>query len=114
MIRIVERAFTFLFLLVLSAAIPPVSAQSSQEPTPHSQGVVSTGGAHAAVLDSEKRPITAGGFVDSGPVVFENVAERTGVTRWRHVMGPAHTHKEYILETVGSGVALLEQPTSGG
>ena len=33
-------------------------------------GGVNTGGAHAAVLDKEHRPITAGGFVKDGPVLF--------------------------------------------
>lgn len=31
------------------------------------QGGASTGGAHPAVLDAQHRPITAGGFVASGP-----------------------------------------------
>jgi len=76
-----------------------------------SQGVVSTGGAHAAVLDSEKRPITAGGFVDNGPVVFQEVAEKAGLTRWRHVMGTEETR--FILETIGSGVALIDYDNDG-
>ena len=56
------------------------SAQTKSQDTTHAQGAVSTGGAHAAVLDAEKRPITAGGFVDSGPVIFRNVAEKAGLT----------------------------------
>lgn len=72
---------------------------------------MSTGGAHAAVLDSEKRPITAGGFVDSGPVVFQDVSEKAGLTHWRHVMGTPQ--KAFILETVGSGVALLDYDNDG-
>ena len=78
---------------------------------PQASGVVSTGAAHAAVLDSEKRPITAGGFVDSGPVVFQDISEKAGLTRWRHVMGtPEDT---FIIETVGSGVALLDYDHDG-
>ena len=53
------------------------SAQAGQ--TPSTQGAVSTGGAHPAVLDSEHRPITAGGFVDNGPVVFQDIAEKAGL-----------------------------------
>ncbi len=86
-----------------SAQAAPAAAQT--------QGAVSTGGVHAAVLDSEKRPITAGGFVDSGPVVFQDVAEKAGLTRWRHVMGTDETR--FILETVGSGVALLDYDNDG-
>ena len=83
----------------------------SASPSPQTQGAVSTGGAHAAVLDAEKRPITAGGFVDSGPVVFENIAEKAGLTKWRHVMGTPE--KQFIIETVGSGVALLDYDNDG-
>ena len=74
-------------------------------------GTVSTGGVHAAVLDSEKRPITAGGFVDTGPVVFQDISAKAGLTRWRHVMGTPE--KTFILETVGSGVALLDYDNDG-
>src|ERR1700733_4425806 len=86
-------------------------ADPAQNPRPQTPGVVSTGGAHAAVLDSEKRPITAGGFVDSGPVIFQDISEKAGLTRWRHVMGtPEDT---FIIETVGSGVALLDYDNDG-
>ncbi len=87
------------------------STTSPPVPPPQSEGAVSTGGAYAPVLDEEKRPITAGGFVDSGPVVFEDVAEKAGLTRWRHVMGTEQ--KKFILETVGSGVALLDYDNDG-
>ncbi len=83
-------------------------AASQMQPT---QGAVSTGGAHAAVLDSEKRPITAGGFVDSGPIVFQEVAEKAGLTSWRHVMGT--DEMRFILETIGSGVALIDYDNDG-
>jgi len=84
--------------------------QSAGQGAP-TQSAVSTGGAHAAVLDNEKRPITAGGFVESGPIVFQDVAEKAGLTRWRHVMGTDESR--FILETVGSGVALLDYDNDG-
>src|ERR1700735_5232070 len=87
------------------------SSQVAPPATPQAQGGVSTGGAHAAVLDGEKRPITAGGFVDSGPIVFQDVSEKAGLTRWRHVMGTPET--KFILETVGSGVALFDYDNDG-
>jgi hypothetical protein len=93
-----------------SSSPPPASVQGSA-PTGQTQGAVSTGGAHAAVLDREKRPITAGGFVDSGPIVFQDVAEKAGLTRWRHVMGTEEPR--FILDTVGSGVALLDYDNDG-
>ncbi|HSZ63382.1 MAG TPA: CRTAC1 family protein [Terriglobales bacterium] len=95
-----------------AASSPQTTEQSaSSSSASQTQGAVSTGGVHAAVLDSEKRPITAGGFVDSGPIVFQDVAEKAGLTRWRHVMGTDETR--FILETVGSGVALLDYDNDG-
>src|ERR1700678_715659 len=90
---------------------PPEASQSSAAPVRQTQGAVSTGSAHAAVLDNEKRPITAGGFVDHGPVVFQEVAEKAGLTHWRHVMGSEDPR--FILETVGSGVALIDYDNDG-
>ncbi len=79
---------------------------------PQSSGAtVNTGGAHAAVLDAEHRPITAGGFVKSGPIIFENIARQAGLASWRHTMGTPS--KNFILETVGSGVALLDYDNDG-
>ena len=75
------------------------------------QDGMSTAGVHAAVLDSENRPITAGGFVDSGPVLFRDVAQQAGLTGWRHVMGTAE--KTFIIETVGSGVGLIDYDNDG-
>src|SRR6201988_2141692 len=101
---------TIFLLTVLSTwaiAQQPVPPQSS----PQSPGVVSTGAAHAAVLDSEKRPIPAGGFVDRGPIVFQDITEKAGLSRWHHVMGTPET--KYILETVGSGVALIDYDNDG-
>lgn len=75
------------------------------------KGGTSTGGSFAPVLDAEKRPITAGGFVDSGPVVFMDVTEKAGLAKWRHKMGTPK--KLYILEPDGSGVALLDYDNDG-
>jgi hypothetical protein len=84
---------------------------SSPAPPPQTRGAVSTGGAYAPALDEGKRSITAGGFADSGPTVFQDIAEKAGLTRWRHVMGT--DQKKFILETVGSGVALLDFDNDG-
>jgi enediyne biosynthesis protein E4 len=108
-----------LFTLVIFSALrakaqaaPPKQATGESSASPmQTQSAVSTGAAHAAVLDSEKRPITAGGFVEKGPIVFQDVAEKAGLTRWRHVMGADEVR--FILETVGSGVALLDYDNDG-
>jgi hypothetical protein len=106
-------ASLLLAMVCICATTPKaLSQQPETKPAPSQmQGSVSTGGAHAAVLDSEKRPITAGGFVDSGPIVFQDVAKQAGLTSWRHVMGTEETR--FILETIGSGVALLDYDNDG-
>jgi hypothetical protein len=108
-----------LFLLCICASTDLFLSLNAQEqesnPTrsqgAHTEGAVSTGAAHPAVLDAEHRPITAGGFVESGPVVFQDVAEKAGLSGWRHVMGTPE--KQFIIETVGSGVALLDYDNDG-
>jgi enediyne biosynthesis protein E4 len=98
--------------IVLLCAQTAGSDPAAQEvPSPHTQGAVSTGGAHPAVLDSEHRPITAGGIVDEGPIVFQDVAQKAGLSNWHHVMGTPE--KRFIIETVGSGVALLDYDKDG-
>ncbi|MDR3726815.1 MAG: CRTAC1 family protein [Terracidiphilus sp.] len=57
------------------------------------------------------KPITANGFVASGPIVFEDASEKSGLTKWTHTMGtPA---KDYIIETKGSGVGLIDYDNDG-
>ena len=70
-----------------------------------------TGGTFAPVLDSERRPITAGGFVKTGPIVYQDVSKEAGLTVWQHRMG--NPQKNYIIETTGSGVALLDYDHDG-
>ena len=102
-----------LLLCIPSFSFAQSTGQKSDQAAAPSQtqGAVSTGGVHAPVLDEEKRPITAGGFVNSGPIIFEDVAKEAGLTSWHHEMGP--TEKKFILETVGSGVALLDYDNDG-
>jgi enediyne biosynthesis protein E4 len=76
-----------------------------------SQGGAATLGEFAPVLDSEKRPITAGGFVKEGPIVFKDVSKEAGLTNWHHTMGTLD--KNYIIEVNGSGVALLDYDKDG-
>ena len=78
---------------------------------PAPQSGVNTGGAHPAILDAEHRPITAGGFVRTGPAIFQDVAKAAGLTSWTHHMGSPE--KNFILETIGSGVALLDYDNDG-
>jgi enediyne biosynthesis protein E4 len=100
-------------LLVFAIIMASLHAQNahSTEQQNAPEGGMATAGAHPAMLDAENRPITAGGFVDHGPVVFQDIAEKAGLAEWRHVMGTPE--KKYILETVGSGVALLDYDNDG-
>jgi len=74
-------------------------------------GGIAGGVGAAPVYDAQKRPITAGGFVDSGPVVFEDVTRQAGLSGWVHKMGTPD--KKFIVETNGSGVGLIDYDNSG-
>jgi hypothetical protein len=75
------------------------------------QGGASTAGVYAPVHDAENRPITAGGTVDKGPVVFEDISRRAGLTTWKYSGGTAA--KALIVESLGGGVALLDYDNDG-
>src|SRR5437667_434911 len=77
---------------------------------PESMGVA-TGNPHAPVKDALSRPIAAGGFVDGAPVVFVDVTKQAGLDKFRHRSGGAD--KATILETPGSGVALIDYDNDG-
>jgi hypothetical protein len=72
---------------------------------------MATGGAHPAEFDSEHRPITAGGFVKTGQVIFIDDAQRAGLTTWHHAAGTPE--KRFILEANGAGAALLDYDNDG-
>jgi enediyne biosynthesis protein E4 len=74
-------------------------------------GGESTGGGHAAIHDAQNRPITAGGFVATGPVIFKDVTHEAGLDKWIHQMGT--TEKKFIIEVNGSGVGLLDYDNDG-
>jgi len=100
-------------MAVLSIVVLSVWAQTqtNQASPPTAQMPMATAGVHAAVRDSENRPITAGGTVEDGPIAFMDTAEKAGLTVWKHVMGTPQ--RKFILETVGSGVALLDYDNDG-
>jgi hypothetical protein len=88
------------------------STQQRQKPQEtNGMGGISSAGTFAPVYDAEKRPITAGGFVDKGPLIFEDATRAAGLDKWRHVMGTLR--KKYILETDGSGVGLIDYDNDG-
>ncbi|WP_371315717.1 CRTAC1 family protein [Granulicella sp. L46] len=87
------------------------SKPSNQLPPVSAMGGSNTGGAHAAVFDAEHRPITAGGFTKTGPVLFKDIARQAGLTTWKHVMGTPE--KQFIIETNGSGIGLFDYDNDG-
>ena len=72
---------------------------------------IASGVAAPAQYDDQKRPITAGGFVDSGPVIFEDITKQAGLSGWVHKMGVPR--KDFIVETNGSGVCLIDYDNDG-
>lgn len=86
--------------------------EAKQRPKQATSGMgVATGGAHPAVKDSLSRPITAGGFVDGAAVVFSDATKEAGLDKFLYRSGSAK--KETILETIGSGVGLLDYDNDG-
>jgi hypothetical protein len=89
--------------------------QQSEPPAgsnPHASGAgVDTGTPARPQLDAQHRPITAGGFVATGPVVFKDISEKAGLTKWTHKMGTPE--KKYIIDADGSGVALIDYDNDG-
>jgi hypothetical protein len=105
---VIATGLTFFGIACLSAWS---QIQANQERPASSQVPMATAGVHAAVRDLENRPITAGGTVEDGPTIFLDTAEKAGLTDWKHVMGTPQ--RKFILETVGSGVALLDYDNDG-
>jgi enediyne biosynthesis protein E4 len=93
--------------------VSPRAGAGSQQPGTQqgAAGGMSNAGPHAASFDNMHRPITAGGFVKVGPIVFQDIAAAAGLTSWRHKAGtPA---KRVILEAKGPGVCLLDYDNDG-
>lgn len=96
---------------MLAAVFPFISHAQNAQQQPPMGGGNSTGAAHAAVYDAEHRPITAGGFVKSGPVIYKDISTQSGLASWDHVMGTPE--EKYIIEANGSGVCLLDYNNDG-
>jgi hypothetical protein len=84
-------------------------ANPQQDSTP--QQSMATGAAQGGRFDDQHRPITAGGTVKEGPIVFQDVAAQAGLTTWHNTTGTAQ--KRVIIEAKGSGVCLLDYDHDG-
>jgi hypothetical protein len=94
-----------------SGASPKNQQSQATTVAPQSAGGAETGPPHPAQFDEQRRPITAGGFVASGPVIFQDISEKAGLTQWTHKMGTPQ--KKYIIETNGSGIGLIDYDNDG-
>jgi enediyne biosynthesis protein E4 len=120
-----NRMIAFLLILLLTAA----SNLQAQQPSTADKSASRTGSRAAgtkpkaaqngmantslqkAVFDEQHRPITAGGIVKSGPIVFKDVAAAAGLTSWHHTAG-RHV-KRLLLEAKGPGVCLIDYDNDG-
>jgi len=107
-----SRCFHSLLLLMVLLPLDGVTQRPEERnpQKPESMGV-STGTPHPAIKDAQSRPITAGGFVDDAPVVFVDITRQAGLDKFHHRSGTPE--KTTIIETPGSGVALLDYDNDG-
>jgi len=106
-VRVAAIFYALVFVSVLNG-----QSNNKQEPqSPTKPTGMATGGAHAPIVDSLSRPITAGGFVDGAPVILADITKQAGLDKFRHRSGSAE--KPTILESPGSGVALLDYDNDG-
>jgi hypothetical protein len=96
-------------LLVVPRGGTPQEEKDKQPPA--AMGGIATGRARPAVRDAQSRPITAGGFVDGAPVVFVDATRAAGLEAFQHRSGSLE--KTTIIDTPGSGVALLDYDDDG-
>src|SRR5437667_117277 len=111
--KLLASRLSLIALLILALVVLLGAAQEPDDrkpQKPESMGVA-TGNPHPPVKDALSRPITAGGFVDGGTIVFIDVTKQAGLDRFRHRSGSPE--KTTILETPGSGVALLDYDNDG-
>ena len=97
---VLSRSLISLLFLIATCGWPQTTQQ------PNGPAGMSTGGVYQAVYDTAHRPITAGGVIKTGPVIFMNTAKQAGLTTWHHTAGTPE--KRFILEAKGPGVCLLD------
>jgi enediyne biosynthesis protein E4 len=105
------RDISVCVLIVFLISLRISRAQQDKQKPQSSMGGIASGAVAAPIYDSQNRPITAGGFVDKGPVIFEDAAKQAGLGSWRHKMGVPE--KNFIVETNGSGVCLIDFDNDG-
>src|SRR4030081_3755650 len=104
--------FVAIRTISLTLLVGPLLAQQAEPADIRGQqNGMSTGSARAPVKDALSRPITAGGFLDNAPVIFSDITHAAGLDKFHHRAGTPD--KSTILETPGSGAALLDYDNDG-
>jgi enediyne biosynthesis protein E4 len=93
------------------ALLAAVAIHAAQPPPGPPSGGSSTAGVFAPVKDAHKRPITAGGFVDGAPIVFEDRTPGSGLESFRHRSGSPD--KASILDVPSGGAAVVDIDNDG-
>jgi hypothetical protein len=88
-----------------------ISQDRPQRASAPAQSGIASGVARPPVMDAQHRPITAGGFVDDAAVVFLDITKQSGLSKFHHRSG--NPDKTTIIETPGSGLALLDYDNDG-
>ena len=94
--------FFYVLIATAGASSQAGSGPSQQGQKPGASSGIAAGVQSTPQYDEQKRPITAGGFVDKGTVIFEDITKSAGLSTWIHKMGVPQ--KQFIVETNGSGV----------
>jgi len=95
---------SFACVFVTAALICASMAQSTRKPVANSASSLPSANAH-------KISATEDSLVDSGPVVFQDIAKSAGLAGWKHSMGAAD--KGLICDVNGSGVGLIDYDNDG-
>ena len=106
-----EALRTTTFLGLLAAGFPALLSAQATAPGALPPGQQTQQPAAPAQPAARPVPITASGFVKTGPIVFADVSEKAGLTHWTHTMGTPQ--KNLIVETKGSGVGLIDYDNDG-
>ena len=107
-----RKSFACVVAIVAICYVPqPKQPWAQSAPNPEAKKASNAGPAGTPANPPRKTPITADGFVDSGPVVFEDVTKTAGLSGWIHTMGAKD--KGLICDVNGSGVGLIDYDNDG-
>ncbi len=104
-------SFALILLIASGKASSQAPSSTQQQPKPGMSSGIAAGVQSKPQYDDHNRPITAGGFVDTGTMIFQDVTKQAGLSGWIHKMGVPQ--KNFIVETNGSGVCLIDYNNDG-